>query len=80
MKSVPCPLMPKEAYAHLSEHDRLCHVPDAKRLFEQEHPNIACSEGGYCHVCRDRNASIGLELQLQEFVPGQHRDNTHFQI
>ncbi len=79
MKSVPCPLMPKEAYAHLSERDRLCHVPSAKQMFEQEHPGITCSEGGYCHACQDQSASIRLELQLQEFVPSQHHGNTHFQ-
>lgn len=78
MKSVPCPLMPKEAYAHLSERDRLCHVPSAKQMFEQEHPGIACSEGGRCQACQDRSASVRLELQLQEAIPSSFRGSIHF--
>lgn len=79
MKSVPCPLMPKEAYAHLGERDRLCHVPGAKQMFEQEHPSIACSEGGRCQVCQDQSISVRLELQLQEAVPSSHHSSIHFQ-
>lgn len=79
MKSVPCPLMSKEAYAHLSERDRLCHVPGAKQVFEQKHPGITCSEGGRCQACQDQSASVRLELQLQEAVPGPYHSSIHFQ-
>ncbi|MBP5993289.1 MAG: hypothetical protein KA731_00090 [Candidatus Moranbacteria bacterium] len=79
MKSVPCPLMPKEAYAHLSERDRLCHVPGAKQMFEQAHPGITCSEGGRCQACQDQSISVRLELQLQEYASSHPRGSIHFQ-